>query len=207
MLIVFEGIDASGKSTLSLSFQKYLNDEFREEEGLLRLDPHLGDFIWTKEPMFTSEEADALNSPAFTNQYARERLFFESRLRHQDIISGKNIICDRYIWSGIAYAYRFSPECYEFAKELYLSENLFIQPDLYIFVDTVPEVCVDRDHSLDLDLLRELQQAYRTTQQYIQTPVITMQAIGGEQRSLDTLVELFKAHVEQHQLMVDNESW
>jgi thymidylate kinase len=207
MLIVFEGIDNSGKSTLSLAFQKYINNDFRSVDGVLKVDPHLGDFVWTKEPMFTSEEADTLNSPSFTNQFARERLFFESRMRHQDMVSGKNLICDRYIWSGIAYALKFSPECYEFARALYLSDTLFIQPDLYIFVDTPPEVCFDRDPSVELDRLKSLQQAYLSTQQFITTPVITMQAIGGEQCALDQLVELFENFVDEHDLMVDQEKW
>ncbi len=207
MLVVFEGVDKSGKSTLSLLFEQYLNDEFRDADGLLRVDPHLGDFSWTKEPTFTSEEADQLNSPQYESPYKRERLFFESRLRHQDMLSGKNIICDRYVWSGMAYALQYSPDCYEFAKELYLSDTLFIAPDLYVFVDTPPEVCFDRDPRVDLERLRALRQAYEDTRIFIEQPVITVQSIGGEQRSLDLLVEEFEKYAAENKPLVEEHTW
>ena len=195
MLVVFEGVDKSGKSTLSLSFFKWLNNEYRDADGSLAADPHLGDFLWTKEPTFSSEEADLLNSAESPlNEYQRERVFFESRMRHQEMLSCHNVVCDRYVWSGIAYAYVFSRNCYEFAKELYLSENLFVAPDLYVFVDTPPEVCYDRDPSFSLERLRAIREAYLLTKKFIKTPVITVQGIGGEDRALQRLVALFKEH-------------
>ncbi|MBD3260311.1 MAG: hypothetical protein GF334_01315 [Candidatus Altiarchaeales archaeon] len=200
MFIVFEGCDRSGKTSLSMSFLEYINTEYRDEDGVIRIDPHLGDFIWTKEPTFTSEEADQLNTPGYVTEYQRERIFFESRVRHQDVISGSNVICDRYLWSGIAYAKLFSPNCYDFSRELYLSENLFIQPDLYVLVDTPPEVCYDRDPTLNLENLRRLQEAYRQTRQYIDPAVITMQAIGGEERALEELIAHFDKHVTENNL-------
>jgi thymidylate kinase len=193
--IVFEGIDKSGKSSLSVNFTQYLNKLYRDEDGLLKADPHFGDFIWTKEPLFTSEEADLLNSPGYVEEYKRERLFFESRMKHQKLIAGKNVVCDRYIWSGLAYASKYSPGCFRFAKELYLSETLFIQPDLYIFVDTPPEICASRDTSLDLDVLRELRAAYMKTRDYIRVPVIIMQSVEGEENALRELIRLFEEHM------------
>lgn len=193
MFIAFEGIDRSGKSTLSVNFQKWLNDECRDADGALSIDPHLGDFVWTKEPTFSTEEADMLNSSESPlNEYQREKVFFESRIRHQEMLSCHNIVCDRYIWSGMAYAKVFSPHCFEFAKELYLSENLFAVPDLYVFVDTPPEVCYDRDASLDLQRLRLIREAYDATRQFIKTPIITVQGLGGEDRTLQRLVTSFK---------------
>ena len=207
MIIIFEGIDNSGKSTLSNSFGHYINNDFRSEDGALKVDPHLGDFIWTKEPTFTTEEADELNSSACTDQFSRERLFFESRLRHQDLIAGRNIICDRYIWSGIAYAKKFSPECFGFAKELYLSENLFIQPDLYVFVDTPVVVCHERDTSVGMDRLMSLRQAYIETEQHIKVPIIQMQAVDGEEEALKVLINKFEWHVSHYNLSVEDSEW
>ena len=201
MLICFEGVDASGKSTLSVDFLQWINTHFRDATGTLKADPHLGDFVWTKEPIFTSEEADRLNTPGYTDEYKRERIFFESRIRHQNVLTGVNCVCDRYIWSGLAYSYIFSPHCFEFARELYLSENLFIAPDLYVFVDTPPEVCFDRDPSLDLEKLKTIRNAYIRTRDYITQPVITMQALGGEARALDEFVKLF----EEHMLKIEQE--
>lgn len=207
MLVAFEGPDGSGKSTLSVLFEQYLNQAFRSSDGTLKLDPHLGDFIWTKEPTFTTEEADLLNSSGCDDEFKRERLFFESRIRHQDIISGKNVICDRYLWSGITYAYVSSPACYDLLRELYLSEDLFIQPDLYIFVDTPIEVCFDRKPSVGLDRLRELRTAYTATRRYIRAPVLTVQAMGSEEYSMNNLRTKFEDYVAMNNLSADVAGW
>jgi thymidylate kinase len=193
--IVFEGTDSAGKSSLSVNFTQYLNKQYRDADGLLKTDPHFGDFLWTKEPMFTSEEADLLNSPGYMDEYKRERLFFESRLKHQKMLAGRNVVCDRYVWTGLAYSYKYSPGCFRFAKELYLSESMFIQPDLYIFVDTPPEICVSRDATLDLDNLRELYGAFNRTRDYIKTPILTLPYVDGEDNALRSLVQLFEKHM------------
>jgi thymidylate kinase len=200
MLIVFEGINKSGTSTLSLQFVQYLNKLFRGKDGLLKLDPHFGDFIWTKEPSFTSEESELLNKPSYVDEFKREKIFFESRIRHQKIIAGKNTVCDRYIWTGMAYTYKYSPNCFRFAKELYLSENLFIQPDLYVFVDTPPGVCYERDTSLDLDTLRELREAFIKTKEYVRVPTITIPSVDGEDQALARLIQEFVDYATKNNL-------
>jgi thymidylate kinase len=193
-LIVFEGIDRSGKSSLSVKFAQYLNNA-KDADGCMTIDPHFGPFVWTKEPNFSSEEADLLNSPGYVDEYKRERLFFESRLRHQNFLAGKNIVCDRYIWTGLAYAYKYSKGAYMFAKELYSSEAMFMQPDLYIFLDTPPEVCASRDASLDINILNDLRDAFLLTQEYIQTPIIILPAIEGEQSTLEALIKMFETFI------------
>ena len=208
MFIAFEGIDRAGKSTLSVKFAEYLNND--KIDGLLKLDPHFGefsfpkpggdlmrfgDFIWTKEPSFSTEDANYLNSSEYLDEYRRERIFFESRIKHQSYIAAKNIICERYLWSGLAYAYKYSTNCFRFLKELYSSEKLFVQPDLYIFLDTPVEVCSDRDSSLDTDIQRDLQEAYYKTREYIKVPIISFQAVGDEQDTLHNLIVLFEDHI------------
>ena len=192
MFIAFEGIDSAGKSTLSVKFAEYLNS--CKVDGLLNLDPHFGDYIWTKEPSFSLDDAKQLNSPGYVDEYRRERVFFESRLRHQSHIAAKNIICERYLWSGLAYAYKYSPNCFRFLKELYCSDKLFVQPDLYIFLNTPVEVCLERDPLLDADNQRELLEAYTKTSEYIKVPIIRLQAVGDEQETLNNLVLLFEDH-------------
>jgi len=208
MFIAFEGIDRAGKSTLSVKFAEYLNND--KIDGLLKLDPHFGDFsfphtsgdlihfgdfIWTKEPTFSTDDANYLNSSEYLDEYRRERIFFESRIKHQSYIAAKNIICERYLWSGLTYAYKFSPNCFRFLKELYLSEKLFIQPDLYIFLNTPIEICLERDPSLDPDFQGEIYEAYLKTQEYIKVPIISFPAVGDEQETLHNLVTLFENHV------------
>lgn len=195
MFIAFEGIDRAGKSTLSVKFAEYLNND--RVDGLLKLDPHFGnfDFIWTKEPSFSTEDANFLNSQEYLDEYKRERMFFESRLRHQTQIAAKNIICERYLWSGLAYAYKYSPNSFRLLKELYSSDKLFVQPDLYVFLNTPVETCIERDTSLDQDIQRDILNAYHQTQEYIKVPIISFPAVGDEQETLHNLLMLFEEHL------------
>lgn len=207
MLIAFEGIESSGKTTLSVGFEQYLNSRFKSSDGTLKLDPHLGEFIWTKELTLSTEDAERLNSPDYYDEYSRERTFFESRRKHQDIVMGRNAVCDRYLWSGLAYAYLNSPHCYDLLRELYLSESLFIQPDLYIFVDTPFEICHDRNPVYGLEHLRALRGAYSQSRKYIQTPVLSVQSVGGEEHALEYLVAKFDEYVQTNGLVLDASLW
>jgi thymidylate kinase len=202
MLIVFEGIDHSGKSTLSVLFAEWLNNEFRDEQGQIKVDPHLGDFVWTKEPMFSSEEADRLNSPEFKDQVKRELLFFVSRTRHQRDLRSTNIVCDRYIWTGIAYAKLFSPETYKFAKELYLSEDLFVQPDLHVFVDTDPLTCHIRGTEESLEILQKKRDSYLETMKYISSPIITIESINTPVEALEILKKRFCSMFDRYKTFI-----
>ena len=203
--IVFEGTDKAGKSSLSVEFQKYLNTEYSDHKGSVTIDPQLGPFVWTKEPSFTSDEADRLNSKETNNQYKREALFFESRMGHQEFLRTHNIVCDRYVWSGMAYARVFSPGCYEFSRELYRNKNLFLQPDLYIYVNAHIDTCLKRDPSLNRDTLLEIWKSFEICYDDMEEmgiPIITLNnddhsndPVVSMQISLDKLKADFSAHL------------
>jgi thymidylate kinase len=207
MFIVFEGIDRSGKSSLSVEFQNWINTEFSDGKGGVTLDPELGPFIWTKEPSFTTAEANRLNGlRSFEDQFTRECMFFESRISHQDYIKSHNIICDRYTWSGMVYAKVYSPGCSKLLRELYRSTKIFKQPDLYIYVNAGIDVCLKRDPSLNMDKMLELWKAYETVYDDIERLDVPIITINSEARSesqdesvqlvLKELAEKFKAHLE-----------
>jgi thymidylate kinase len=201
MFIVFEGIDNSGKSTLSKKFVDYLNgpgapkiQDFYEDPD----DAFVADyepFKWTKEPQFTTEEADRLNSPEFKDEHRREAFFFADRLKHQEVIEEGFVVCDRYAWTGVAYAKKFSPNCYPFVKHVYTDDSILIQPDLYIFVDTPVDICDKRDTSVGKDRLESIRQAYLDTQEEAtkSSDVIVTSAEGDAESSLKLLVEKFEA--------------
>lgn len=202
MFIAFEGVDGSGKSTLSVNFMEYLNKEFRDKEGQMLVDPHLGDFVWTKEPTFSSEEADRLNSPDFKDQLKREALFFVSRTRHQTDIRSTNVVCDRYIWTGIAYSSIFSPETYKFAKELYLNKELFVQPDLYVYVDTEPLTCHIRRNEESIEALNKKRQAYFDTMKYISCPIIVLESVVNPNQALEVLITRFREMMNRYKTFI-----
>lgn len=206
MFLVFEGIDKCGKSTLSVEFQNYLNTEYSDGKGGITIDPGKGPFVWTKEPSFTTTEADRLNGLKDpSSQYKRELMFFESRMGHQSFLGKHNIICDRYVWSGMSYARVHSPGCYEMLRELYQSKKLFIQPDLYVYVNTGIDVCLKRDPNLDMNTLLELWKSYELVYDNIKEINIPIITINCDDRSNDQeesvqlvlreLAERFKAHL------------
>ena len=187
MFIVFEGIDNSGKSTISKMFVQALNKEKTFKYSLDALST--GDkFTWTKEPLFSTEEADLLNSPQCKDELNRELLFYVSRLKHQESMRNANVVCDRYVWTGIAYAKLFSPKAYNFLKVLYPNREVFIQPDLYIFVDTDPRICHERDPREPLDLLIKKRRSYQETQKYVGCPVLTIEANQDPETTMADLI-------------------
>jgi len=118
-LIVLEGIDCSGKTSLAQASAKRLNFRFEHE------------------PTFSSSYADSLNFKKL-NAYQREFHFMLDRYKHQKILNKENIILDRYRLTGAVYASAFGPEALPMVHAIYgLTE--FKKPDLTIFVDIEPE--------------------------------------------------------------------
>ena len=125
MFITFDGIDGSGKTTISKAFAR------------------MKGFKWTKEPMFDSEEADRLNETPLSGDQ-REAVFLMDRVEHQKFLHEHNdIVCDRYLWTALAYGSVFSPETHDFLRAVYV-HPFFRVPDCFVFVDTSPSICAER---------------------------------------------------------------
>lgn len=154
-LIVFEGVDNSGKTTIS----KVLVERYNS-------------FIWRKEPTFSTEVADMLNSPdSNLNDAQREVLFLRSRLNQQSVYRNNACLLDRYLWTGLTYAKAFSPSIYNFCQELYQDYHIFKKPTVTIFMETPLETCQSREPSLSMERLEKIRQAYRDTEKYVNTPI------------------------------------
>lgn len=148
-LIVLEGIDCSGKSTIAKLLAEKLG--YRHEH----------------EPTFSSEEADDLNFKGMDG-WQREFFFMKDRMLHQDVLENHNVVLDRYIWTGLAYAQCFSPEVVPMMKSVYALNLEFKQPDLTFFIDMPPETAYelnlsrekDKNEKLNIDTLETIRQAY-----------------------------------------------
>lgn len=203
-LIVFEGIDNSGKTSISRRLLEVMN------EDLAALLHHVGHdhapadikdlasswegqpWIWSKEPQFSTEEADLLNSDALpVSEAYREYKFLESRMRNQNVYQENNVILDRYLWTGLAYAKVFSPSCYEFVTHLYTNYNIFKKPDLVIFVDTPLQVCHEREPAVPVSRLEKIRSAYMDTKILVERvcPVVTISGEGNIEQNLEGAVD------------------
>ncbi len=136
LLIVFEGIDGTGKST-----QMSLLACFLKEKGL--------DIIETREP--TNGQFGQRIRTLYANRdgVSREEeleLFIADRQEHvQDMLmprlqEGKIILCDRYFLSTAAYqgAVGFSPE------EIIERNSFAPQPDLALLFYVPPQIGIER---------------------------------------------------------------
>ena len=178
--IVFEGVDNSGKTTISKEIQKLM--------------PW---FTWTKEPVFSTEQADRLNSGEYKGQDAkREVLFLESRLSQQNLYRTKPCLLDRYLWTGLAYAKAFSPSIYSFTEALYTNHNIFKKPDLYIFMETPLETCYNREPALKKEpgRLERIRQSYKNTEHLIDSLI---EYIDGT-KSIEECIEATKRVIINH---------
>lgn len=101
MFVVFEGIDGSGKTALSKGYAEHLN--------------RMGcDTLWTCEPTHEGEYGSAIRAmltgkePAVGPQemamlFALDRLDHLERVVRPALKAGRSVVCDRYVYSNIAY--------------------------------------------------------------------------------------------------------
>ena len=127
--IVFEGIDGSGKTTQI----DLLTQQFRKHNI-----PH----IVTKEPTdgpIGSLARNVVRGAFSLSEEALSLLFAADRAEHTSteirpaLESGKYVICDRYVYSNIAYQ-----------GIQVLADSGHVNPDLTLFIDTDPEECTRR---------------------------------------------------------------
>ncbi len=134
-LIVFEGIDGSGKTTQATMLHEYLR-----EKGY--------DVILTREPTDTiigGVIRSILKGHIRMSEKVLPFLFAADRINHiEEVIKpaleeGKIVICDRYYLSNLAYQWDGFP--IDWLKEL---ERFVIEPDIVIILDVNPRIAIER---------------------------------------------------------------
>jgi dTMP kinase len=138
-LIVFEGIEGSGKTTASRSLHKYLGTK-----GYTA--------VWTREPTRSrigSLIEDILRGKTMVAEEAIPLLFAADRADHTKrvivpaIKKGQIVISDRYVHSSLAYQKRGMEKV--FGRDWLEKINKYsISPDLVIFLDISPEEGLNR---------------------------------------------------------------
>ncbi|MCW7462186.1 dTMP kinase [Leptospira limi] len=135
---VFEGIDGSGKTTVSKRVSEILNE---------KLFPN----VWHREPtdsVFGQKIREFLQGKIKLTQEEQLKLFLQDReLSVQDVIlptlkNGKSIVQDRYYFSTAAYQGRDEEHA---ADILYMNEDKgFPEPNNVYFLDLSPEEALER---------------------------------------------------------------
>lgn len=186
-LVIIEGIDNSGKSTIAKEMANRFNFKFDHE------------------PTFSSEFADQINFKSM-NAYQREFYFMIDRYKHQEVLRENDIIMDRYKLTGLAYAAVFGKEALDMARSIYCLQE-FKKPSLTIFVDMHPENAMKLNElrrgtetfnpKLTIDKLNDLRKSYYNEIAYVQSnwgeEVIIYEPIFGDiQRTFDQVYDLIR---------------
>lgn len=153
-LIVFEGTDGAGKTTLIERTAAYL----REKIGY-------GQVLVVKQPTDLSRKTRLFQKMMYCNRHeeidyrAVQLLTLSDRIQHQHEViepalqEGKTVICDRYIYTSVA-----NMESRGYDKELwfYNAATNIIRPDLCILAYVEPELAVSRIRSRPEEARRHL---------------------------------------------------
>ena len=140
-MIVFEGLDGSGKTTQMQLLVNYL-----ESKGKKCYSTHEP----TDSP-FGMQLRSCLKGNIDTNEYTIAALFAADRLDHildtvngiqKKLDEGVNVFCDRYYFSSYAYNGEFVP--FEWVVELNRPARELMRPDLTVFIDLSYEESMKR---------------------------------------------------------------
>lgn len=160
--IVFEGIDKSGKETQAKMLYDYLHGK-----GI--------PVIYTEEPNpknpvgrliknWLVGKATVTSPESITLLYTADRYEHVKNVITPALNVGKNVICDRYFYSTIAYESAIFGMDREWIKTLH---NEIRKPDVVIFIDIDPGVSLKRERDAPNDrlekvnLLQKVREAYR----------------------------------------------
>jgi len=135
--IVFEGPDGSGQST-----QASFLAEFFMKNGK--------DIVVTKEPTQTSEAGKRikkiLEEKIEIDPMKLQKLYVDDREEHLNSLiipalkKGSIVICDRYLFSTLAFGKAHGADLEELIK---MNDN-FLYPDLIFFLNVDAKICIER---------------------------------------------------------------
>jgi dTMP kinase len=136
IFIVIEGLDGSGKTTQSKFLAKKLE---KTHKVLLTAEPSLGkigtfireDYLYEDKRLPTEAEALLFAADRIEHLYSEVKPALEE---------GKLVICDRYIYSSLAYQGSAGLSL-EWIKTI---NARALQPDFSIFIDVPPEHVIER---------------------------------------------------------------
>lgn len=162
LLIAFEGIDCSGKSTQSKILHQNLPNSILMSYP--NEDSYLGKYIRQiiNKQIPKPESQNALHMLFTANRWENNSKIYDYLVNKK-----QNVILDRYCLSGIVYSINSG-----ISKELCLKyETGLIKPDITIFINTKPEIaCKRKGFGTDLyDNIEFQKKIYQTYRNFIET--------------------------------------
>lgn len=159
LFVVFEGIDGSGKSSLSKALYNHLND--CGVPCMLTCEPTTDNVLGILIREYLRDSSIDENTMSLL--FAADRVEHVKKIK-KALEEGITVICDRYVYSNFVYQGEFpSRDIHKLIKD-----NILV-PDITFFVDADPNVCIDRivsrgktlDKYESLDNLERMRNSYR----------------------------------------------
>lgn len=142
--IVFEGIDACGKSTMLLKTAQYLFDNFKEFDSIfITREPTFSPNGQTIRKMLKEQSSPLTSAKELLSLYLDDRKEHLSTFIRPLFSKGAVILCDRYKYSTIAYQYAQGIEL----QQIISAHKNMLVPDLTFILDVSPETALKRINS------------------------------------------------------------
>ena len=134
--IVLEGLDGSGKTTQAKRLSTYLGK--KNYSSLVTKEPTNSPIGLLIREILHKKYSTSPNTLALL--YAADRSEHISSEVEPALKNGTHVICDRFVYSHLAYQGAFLPQ----PTIISYNSHSLITPDLTIFIDTSPEECTRR---------------------------------------------------------------
>ncbi len=138
--IVFEGIDGSGISTQTANLSKFLESEYGLKTVLAK-EPSEGP-LGTLIRQVLSGRLSGVNEQSLALLFAADRIDHNHNKIVPALEQGKYVLCDRYLWSSLAY------QGINIDRDWIEQINRYAaKPDLTLFIKVRPEISLERIYS------------------------------------------------------------
>lgn len=197
-LIVFEGTDGAGKTTLINLTYKYLKDKYPEKEIILLKQPTdeaRNSRLFQK--MMFDENHENINYRAVQLLTLSDRVQHNHEVIIPTLKEGKIIICDRYIYTSIANMkarnYRNENWFYQAAKEI-------IKPDISFLAFVEPEIAISRIKAREEEKDRYLDESllHRVTNEFLLLALQENLKVIDSSTSSDITFEYIKKELDKY---------
>ncbi len=161
--IVFEGIDRSGKSTQADMLHRRLLQE--GVEAIITHEPGATD-IGREIRRILLQSTETIPPIAETLLFEADRNIHVETVIRPALQSGKYVICDRYIYSTVAYQSGGKGVDSNLINSLNEIATNGLQPDIVFLIDIPPEVALKRKGTMDrmeregIDFLSRVRNSY-----------------------------------------------
>lgn len=191
--IVLEGIDGSGLSTQSQCLKTLLESEYGLQTVSAK-EPSDGPFGSVIRQVL-SDRLNGIDSRSLALLFAADRIDHGHNKLIPALRQGKYVVCDRYLWSSLAYQGRDIDFSW-----LETINKFACKPDLTIFIRVRPEVSLERitgsrlktEIFEKLEILEEVYQNYIKIFKEWQNSGKKVVAIDGEQSKKKVTEEIKK---------------